>query len=129
MFNTCAFEDAAALYSEECAICLGSWETSDSIKITPCGHAYHAECIGNWLKSARTCALCRQDLVILTSQNAVPASNMGASPANANAEDESQRRLDAPGLPGSVPPALPPRSDGDERLLGIVLPTDRGTQV
>merc|ERR1712151_1076929 len=112
MFNTCAFEDAAALYSEECAICLGAWELSDSIKITPCGHAYHAECIGNWLKTARTCALCRQDLVILIAQNAVPANNMGASPANANAspananaEDESQRQLDAPGLPGSVPAA------------------------
>merc|ERR550532_3042083 len=47
----------------ECAICLGSWEPSDRIKVTPCQHAFHEECMDSWLKSARTCALCRQDLV------------------------------------------------------------------
>jgi len=51
------------LFPGECPICLGSWEASDSIKITPCQHAFHEECIESWLKSARTCALCRQDLV------------------------------------------------------------------
>ncbi|CAJ1354150.1 unnamed protein product [Effrenium voratum] len=53
-------------YPSECAICLGSWEQEDEIKVTPCGHAFHKECIGGWLQSARTCALCRKDLVQLT---------------------------------------------------------------
>ncbi|CAE7370918.1 rnf44 [Symbiodinium natans] len=53
-------------YPSECAICLGSWESEDVIKVTPCGHAFHQECIGGWLQSARTCALCRKDLVVLT---------------------------------------------------------------
>lgn len=49
-------------YPGECAICLGNWEEAEVIKITPCGHAFHEECLGVWLKTARTCALCRRDL-------------------------------------------------------------------
>merc|ERR1740121_680219 len=50
-------------YPSECAICLGPWEPDDIIKVTPCEHAFHEECLGNWLEQARTCALCRKDLV------------------------------------------------------------------
>jgi len=52
------------LYPGECPICLTSWEPEDVIKVTECHHAFHEECIGHWLRNARTCALCRQDLVI-----------------------------------------------------------------
>lgn len=50
------------LYPAECAICLLDWELEDAIKVTPCGHVFHEECLGHWLRTARTCALCRQDL-------------------------------------------------------------------
>jgi len=55
-------DEEGKLYPAECAICLGFWEAHDVIKITPCGHAFHKECIENWLRTARTCALCRYDL-------------------------------------------------------------------
>jgi len=55
-------DEEGKLYPSECAICLGAWEPHDVIKVTPCQHAFHEECIGNWLSTARTCALCRQDL-------------------------------------------------------------------
>ncbi|CAK9043640.1 unnamed protein product [Durusdinium trenchii] len=61
-------------YPSECAICLGSWEKDDVIKATPCGHAFHEDCIGGWLQSARTCALCRKDLVQLTNTRPEPES-------------------------------------------------------
>jgi len=51
------------LFHGECAICLGSWDPSDRIKVTPCQHAFHEACLDSWLKAARTCAMCRQDLV------------------------------------------------------------------
>lgn len=49
-------------YPAECAICLLSWEESDVIKVTPCHHVFHQECLGNWLQTATTCALCRRSL-------------------------------------------------------------------
>eukprot|EP00931_Biecheleriopsis_adriatica_P115146 TRINITY_DN90983_c0_g1_i1.p1 TRINITY_DN90983_c0_g1~~TRINITY_DN90983_c0_g1_i1.p1 ORF type:complete len:430 (+),score=49.27 TRINITY_DN90983_c0_g1_i1:120-1292(+) len=63
-------DEEGKLYPSECAICLGTWEADDVIKVTPCAHAFHEECIGNWLNSARTCALCRKDLVQLTAEAA-----------------------------------------------------------
>jgi hypothetical protein len=55
-------DEEGKLYPAECAICLGSFEARDVIKVTPCQHAFHQDCLGNWLSQARTCALCRQDL-------------------------------------------------------------------
>jgi hypothetical protein len=52
-----------AKYPGECPICLSEWDQDDVVKITPCEHAFHEECIGNWLKSERTCAFCRQDVI------------------------------------------------------------------
>jgi hypothetical protein len=57
-------EDGKA-YPAECAICLCSYDTNDEIKVTPCGHAFHKDCISHWLTTAYTCALCRGDLVEL----------------------------------------------------------------
>jgi len=56
-------DEDGKLFPGECAICLRSWEPSDRMKITPCQHAFHQECVRTWLKAANTCALCRKDLV------------------------------------------------------------------
>ncbi|CAK0853304.1 unnamed protein product, partial [Prorocentrum cordatum] len=45
--RTCFYDEAefgnedSKPYPPECAICLLDWEADDSIKITPCGHAFH----------------------------------------------------------------------------------------
>lgn len=79
-------DEEGKLYPSECPICLSQWEAEDAIKVTPCGHAFHEECIGNWLRAARTCALCRQDLAAMTafapapSGNGAPAAQLLGSP-------------------------------------------------
>jgi hypothetical protein len=55
-------------YHGECSICLGEFETEDEISVPTCGHAFHTECLGRWLRNHRTCALCRKDVT----QVAVP---------------------------------------------------------
>jgi len=52
-------------YAAECPICLCAWELEDDIRVPKCGHAYHKECLGKWLQTDRTCALCRQDVTVL----------------------------------------------------------------
>jgi len=51
-------------YAGECPICLGAWEPDDDIRVPPCGHAFHKECLGRWLQTDRTCALCRRDVTM-----------------------------------------------------------------
>jgi hypothetical protein len=49
-------------YHGECCICLGEFGAEDEIKVPHCGHAFHKDCLGRWLRKERTCALCRQDV-------------------------------------------------------------------
>jgi len=50
----------------DCSICLAPFDNETEIRRTPhCGHVFHGQCLGNWLKVRRTCPLCRCDLVML----------------------------------------------------------------
>merc|ERR1719343_391710 len=40
-------------YHGECPICLGDFEAGDEIKVPHCGHAYHKDCLGRWLRRER----------------------------------------------------------------------------
>jgi len=46
----------------ECHICLGEFTPDTEIRMTTCGHVFHAECLGEWFRMARTCPICRSDL-------------------------------------------------------------------
>jgi hypothetical protein len=56
-------EDSQPHYAE-CPICLGEFGPEDEIKVPSCGHAFHKECLGRWLRRQRTCAICRQDVTL-----------------------------------------------------------------
>ncbi|KAF8926959.1 E3 ubiquitin-protein ligase rnf13 [Dissophora ornata] len=48
---------------ELCSICLAEYATEDRIRVLPCGHEYHVECIDIWLTNKSTqCPLCKHDL-------------------------------------------------------------------
>ncbi|KAL3498100.1 hypothetical protein ACH5RR_040832 [Cinchona calisaya] len=55
----------------QCYICLVEYEEGDSVRILPCHHEYHKECIDRWLKEVhRVCPLCRGDVC---SSDSLPA--------------------------------------------------------
>jgi hypothetical protein len=56
------FMNAGVCDSDYCPICLGEWALGEDMTITPCKHAFHTECLGVWLTTQRTCAMCRQDV-------------------------------------------------------------------
>lgn len=42
-----------------CSVCLSSYEDGDELRVLPCGHRFHTECIDRWLLAqSKTCPLC-----------------------------------------------------------------------
>lgn len=57
--------------SDECSICLGEIKKQETVKQLPvCAHLFHEGCIDMWLRSHRTCPVCRSPVIAL----AAPAS-------------------------------------------------------
>jgi hypothetical protein len=50
----------------ECCCCCEVFNAEKPIVETPCGHYFHKECLGEWLKLAKTCPICRSDLDLAT---------------------------------------------------------------
>lgn len=46
-----------------CPVCMEDYSESVAIcKTKACSHVFHKQCLQNWLKTARTCPICRHDL-------------------------------------------------------------------
>ena len=43
-----------------CAICMCDFVISDTLRILPCMHSYHKECIDDWLMRSFTCPSCME---------------------------------------------------------------------
>lgn len=50
----------------DCIVCCDDFGAEKAIVRTPCEHYFHQECLGEWLKLAKTCPVCRCDLDIAT---------------------------------------------------------------
>ncbi|CAA6668416.1 unnamed protein product [Spirodela intermedia] len=68
---TSALEDNCT--SRTCAICLEDYNVGEQIRILPCRHKFHAQCVDSWLTTWRTfCPVCKRDA--RTSSGDPPAS-------------------------------------------------------
>ncbi|KAF9185496.1 hypothetical protein BGZ51_006602 [Haplosporangium sp. Z 767] len=47
---------------ENCTICLQTFEQSDYLRPLPCRHAFHVDCIDEWLRQSAQCPICRQEV-------------------------------------------------------------------
>ncbi|PVF96975.1 hypothetical protein CPB86DRAFT_858380 [Serendipita vermifera] len=53
--------DKAVGDNGNCAICLEDYKPEDNcLKLPRCSHFYHKDCVKEWLKSAKTCPVCRE---------------------------------------------------------------------
>ncbi|KAF0902733.1 hypothetical protein E2562_019081 [Oryza meyeriana var. granulata] len=47
----------------ECAVCLSEFDDEEELRLLPkCSHAFHPDCIGEWLAGHVTCPVCRCNL-------------------------------------------------------------------
>ncbi|KAL2332741.1 hypothetical protein Fmac_013954 [Flemingia macrophylla] len=63
--TVCKYRKDEGLVKEtECLVCLGDFQQEESLKLLPkCNHAFHVLCIDTWLRSHKTCPLCRAFIV------------------------------------------------------------------
>merc|ERR1712159_29923 len=63
---------------EDCVICLEEFKQGDKIRILPCSHEYHSECIDRWLQTqTQQCPMCKHDVTHaneVAARSAVPTS-------------------------------------------------------
>ncbi|CAI0418569.1 unnamed protein product [Linum tenue] len=74
----------------ECIICLAEFEEDDLLRLlTVCYHVFHPDCIDLWLRSHKTCPVCRRDLeqVSRDSLEKVPLKIFDSSAPVENVED------------------------------------------
>lgn len=46
-----------------CSVCLTELEEGEDVKILPCKHIYHPQCIDRWLERSKLCCVCKADVL------------------------------------------------------------------
>ena len=51
-------------YSEnyQCIICMEEFEIKEKVKLLPCGHIFHKNCIKQWLLKQKSCPFCKSEI-------------------------------------------------------------------
>lgn len=62
----------------ECSVCMDNVDIGDEVTVLPCGHWFHGDCVGAWLKEHDTCPHCRQG--IMPKDATSPPANASRSP-------------------------------------------------
>ncbi|XP_078429678.1 uncharacterized protein LOC144701788 [Wolffia australiana] len=48
----------------DCAVCLAEFEEGEVIRRLGCGHCYHGECVGRWLRRRARCPKCAGEVKV-----------------------------------------------------------------
>lgn len=52
-----------------CVVCMCDFEQRQLLRVLPCSHEFHARCVDKWLKTNRTCPICRSDASEMKTQS------------------------------------------------------------
>jgi hypothetical protein len=47
------------MFVAQCMICLGDFEVGDRVRLLPCMHRYHRDCLDPWLLRCDECCVCK----------------------------------------------------------------------
>ena len=73
--------DGVDAQGPQCYVCLGEYERGETLRMLPCGHAFHAECVDRWLLEMRgACPTCRAPIGDRLSKGAASGTGAAAPP-------------------------------------------------
>ncbi|KAJ6634235.1 E3 ubiquitin-protein ligase [Pseudolycoriella hygida] len=58
---------------EKCTICLSLFEIENDVRRLPCMHLFHMDCVDRWLVTNKHCPICRVDIEMHISKDAMTA--------------------------------------------------------
>lgn len=62
---------------------------SDEVRLLPCGHLFHSQCVDEWLKRSRLCPSCNQD--VLADSGPIQEGEVGVTPGGKAEEKEMEK--------------------------------------
>uniref|UniRef100_A0A8C4QGS1 Ring finger protein 150 n=1 Tax=Eptatretus burgeri TaxID=7764 RepID=A0A8C4QGS1_EPTBU len=48
---------------DSCAVCIEGYKSSEEVRVLPCKHVFHKNCVDPWLVNHRTCPMCKLDIL------------------------------------------------------------------
>ncbi|XP_029366734.1 RING finger protein 215 isoform X1 [Echeneis naucrates] len=56
-------DPSQAAEADNCAVCLEPFNNNQCLRVLPCRHEYHRECVDPWLLLQHTCPLCKRSIL------------------------------------------------------------------
>ncbi|EGG16775.1 transmembrane protein [Cavenderia fasciculata] len=81
-----------------CAICLTDYVDGEKIRILPCKHHYHLNCIDRWLIQNKSCPFCKRDIDTTPTPTTTPATSSNNNNNNPTSVDQQQQQQDGDGI-------------------------------
>ncbi|XP_076251077.1 uncharacterized protein LOC143190573 [Rhynchophorus ferrugineus] len=66
---TTSLYDSGCPAGQVCVVCMYEFAGQELLRILPCKHMYHAECVDQWFQTKGNCPLCRYDLTKMFEKN------------------------------------------------------------
>ena len=61
--------------SDGCAVCLDAFFDAEMVRILPCLHCFHRDCVDRWLARCKACPICKRDIDDLREAIGTPGCN------------------------------------------------------
>eukprot|EP01084_Bolivina_argentea_P043634 80369_1 len=94
-------------HNDSCAICLDDFSLNEELRLLPCNHGFHRQCVDPWLtKSSELCPMCKQSIFVneedgRVSGGCLPSISKVCCIRHANRNDRRRRE----------------ENDGNERMI------------